>query len=48
LRDDQTGYLKERVKVLESDLEVALREKTDANCEVKRLTQANEGLEKTI
>ena len=33
---------------LEGDLERALREKTDAACEVRRLTNANEQLEKQL
>jgi hypothetical protein len=40
--------LKERVKNLEGDLERALREKTDAACEVRRLTNANEQMEKQM
>lgn len=47
-KDDQASYLRDRVKNLEGDLEIALRDKTDAVCEVKRLTHANEGLEKAL
>lgn len=45
---DSLSFLKDRVRNLEGDLEVALREKTDAICEVKRLSQANEGLERAL
>ncbi len=40
--------MRERVRNLENDLEKALREKTDASCEVRRLGLANEALEKQI
>jgi hypothetical protein len=40
--------MKERVKNLEGDLERAIREKTDAACEVRRLTQANEQIERSL
>lgn len=40
--------MKERVRGLESDLEKALREKTDAACEVRRLTAMQEGLEREM
>ena len=40
--------MRERVKTLEGDLDRALREKTDAACEVRRLSQANEQLERQI
>lgn len=40
--------MKDRVRALESDLERAIRDKTDAACEVRRLTQANEQLEKAM
>jgi chromosome segregation ATPase len=46
--NEQTSYMKDRVRNLESDLERALREKTDAACEVRRLTQANDQLEKHL
>jgi hypothetical protein len=38
--------MKDRVKILEQDLERAIREKTDAIYEAKRLQQANDSLEK--
>lgn len=44
--NEQTTYLKDRIKNLETDLDRALRDKTDAFCEAKRLTLANEQLEK--
>ena len=34
---DSMSFMKDRVRNLEGDLEIALREKTDAVCEVKRL-----------
>ena len=40
--------MKERVRGLESDLEKALREKTDVACEVRRLTAMQEGLEREM
>jgi len=40
--------MKDRVRNLETDLERALREKTDASCEVRRLTMANEQLDKNL
>jgi hypothetical protein len=43
---EQFNYLKERVRVLESDLEQAIRAKTDANFEVKRLQNQVETLDK--
>ena len=45
---EQVGYMRERVRNLEGDLEKALREKTDAGCEVRRLNQAKEALEKQM
>lgn len=45
-QSEQFNYLKERVRNLEGDLEKALRDKTDAGCEVRRLAQINETLEK--
>jgi hypothetical protein len=45
---EQSNYMRERVRNLENDLEKALREKTDAGCEVRRLGLANEALEKQI
>lgn len=47
-QNDQFNYMKERVKNLEGDLERAIREKTDAACEVRRLTQANEQIERSL
>ena len=47
-QSEQFNYMKERVRNLESDLERALRDKTDAACEVRRLTQATESLEKQL
>lgn len=38
--------MKDRLRALEGDLERAIREKTEAICEVRRLTQANDTLEK--
>ena len=35
--NEQFNYLKDRVRVLEVDLEQAIRAKTDANYEAKRL-----------
>ena len=46
--NEQQSYLKDRVRNLEGDLERALREKTDAVCEVRRLTTAKEQLEKQL
>jgi chromosome segregation ATPase len=40
--------MRDRLRNLEGDLEKALREKTDAACEVRRLTQAKEALEKQL
>lgn len=40
--NEQFNYLKERVRILEIDLEQAIRAKTDSNYEVKRLTNAHE------
>ena len=45
---EQFGYLRDRVRSLEGDLERALRDKTDAACEAKRLQAANEGLERQL
>ena len=42
--NEQQSYLKDRVRNLEGDLDRALREKTDAVCEVRRLTSAKEHL----
>lgn len=36
-QSEQFNYMKDRVRNLEGDLERALREKTDAACEVRRL-----------
>ncbi len=36
------------MRSLEADLEKALREKTDAACEVRRLTSMQEGLEREM
>ena len=47
-QSEQQAYMKDRVRALESDLERAIRDKTDAACEVRRLTQANEQLEKAM
>jgi chromosome segregation ATPase len=47
-QSEQFAYLKERVRGLEGDLEKALREKTDAACEVRRLTALQEGLEREM
>ena len=47
-QSEQFAYLKERVRSLEGDLEKALREKTDASCEVRRLTSLQEGLEREM
>lgn len=46
--NEQFNYLKDRVRVLELDLEQAIRAKTDANYEVKRLQNNIEQLEKAI
>jgi chromosome segregation ATPase len=46
--NEQQSYLKDRVRNLEGDLERALREKTDAVCEVRRLSTAKEQLEKQL
>jgi hypothetical protein len=45
---EQFGYLKERVRLLESDLETAIRQKTDAQFEVRQLTTNMETLEKNM
>jgi hypothetical protein len=47
-QNDQVTFMRERVKNLEGDLDKALRDKTDAACEVRRLTQANEQLERQL
>ena len=46
--NEQFNYLKDRVRVLEVDLEQAIRAKTDANYEAKRLQNNVEQLEKQI
>lgn len=38
-QNEQFNYMKERIKNLEQDLERAIREKTDAQFEIKRLEQ---------
>jgi hypothetical protein len=47
-QSEQLAYLKERVRGLEGELENTLREKTDAACEVRRLTALQEGLEREM
>jgi len=45
---EQFSYLKERVRLLESDLEAAIRQKTDAQFEVRKLTTNLETMEKNM
>ena len=47
-QSEHSTFLKERVRTLESDLEHALCEKTDAACEVRRLTTAVESMEREM
>ena len=46
--NEQFNYFKDRVRILENDLEGALREKTDANFEAQRLQGQLNTLEKQI